>query len=231
LNLVVLCAGAGSRFKKESTTPKPFIEFKGKPLFYWAANSALNYFSIKSINFVFQSCHQDVANNQVLTFFPNARCLFLPNLTSGAAETAFIALSIIKNTDPIIFLDCDIFFKLTKKIELDFEGYEACCLTFQSNNKNYSYAKIHDNFALVTEEKKVISSNAITGCYIFKNKEIFLNAYKIYLRSCHYSELYLSGLFNILINNEMKVLNIPVQKNISLGTPEELKKAVSEDLV
>ena len=111
---------------------------------------------------------------------------------------------------------------MKKKITLKFLSYDACFLTFKSSSKNYSYAQIENNKVKKTAEKKVISNNAITGCYIFKNKFTYAKNFIEYNKVCDYKELYLSGIFNTMIKNGFNIKNIPVSFNISLGTPEEL---------
>lgn len=230
MNLIVLCSGAGSRFKKDFDLPKPFILFKDKPLFYWSTESALNSFFFKKTYFVYQKSMYPIAVKRVKVLYPDSELIFLDHLTSGAAESAFLSIENISNNLPIAFLDCDMYFRLDNKITLDFINYDACCLTFKSSNLNYSYAEIENNFVKRTAEKKVISDNAITGCYIFKNKSTFVNSYEEYIKNCSYKELYLSGIFNTMITNGNRIRSIPVNFNIPLGTPEELKIAYINNL-
>ena len=53
INLIMPMAGEGSRFAKNGIyTPKPLIEIKGKPFFYWSAQSILKNVEIKELVFV-----------------------------------------------------------------------------------------------------------------------------------------------------------------------------------
>ena len=70
-------------------------------------------------------------------------------------------------------------------------------------------------------EKKVISDKAICGAYYFKNKNIFKIAVEKYLDNCIYDEYFISGVYNVMIKNNLLIKYFPTDLHISFGTPEE----------
>ena len=79
---------------------------------------------------------------------------------------------------PIIFNDCDHLFKSEKFnnfCNLNFDSkIDGILLTFEAKEPKYSFVKKDNNGNIIgTVEKKVISDEAICGCYYFKNKKIF----------------------------------------------------------
>ncbi|MBO6112020.1 MAG: dolichyl-phosphate mannose synthase [Lachnospiraceae bacterium] len=85
-------------------------------------------------------------------------------------------------------------------------------------------------YAVKTAEKKVISSHAITGAYGFKNAELFLDAAKKYMDSCEYEEYFMSGIYNLLINDGRKIRVFDVDETVNFGTPDEYENAIASDL-
>ena len=81
----------------------------------------------------------------------------------------------------------------------------------------------NDN-VIQTMEKKVISNKAICGAYYFKNKNIFKKSAQKYLDDCNYHEYFISGVYNIMIKENMKIKYFLTDLHISFGTPEEYKK-------
>ena len=74
-------------------------------------------------------------------------------------------------------------------------------------------------------EKKVISDKAICGAYYFKNKKIFETAVEKYLDNCIYDEYFISGVYNVMIKNNLLIKYFPTDLHISFGTPEEYEES------
>ena len=167
VHLVMPMGGAGSRFSKNGyVMPKPLIEIKGKPFFYWSVMSIKKYINLEDLTFVVLQEHID-------------------------------------------------------KFKID-----GALLTFKADDPKYSYLQLDKNKNVIrTVEKEVISNDAICGAYYVKNKQIFLENVKEYIEKCNYKELFLSGIYNIMIKNGLIIKNFEVDFHIPFGTPEEYEDA------
>ena len=223
INLIMPMAGGGTRFKKnEIDIPKPLIEINDKPFFFWAAQSILKFIEIKNLIFVVLKEHIEKYNidKKILEYYPNAKIQIINNVLNGAVFTCLEGIKLIDNDDPILFNDCDhaflseTFYKYC--MEHNFSDIDGALLTFYSNEAKYSYIALDEkNNVIETMEKKVISDKAICGAYYFKNKKIFKTAVEKYLGN------FISGVYNVMIKNNLLIKYFPTDLHISFGTPEE----------
>ncbi len=230
MQLVILAAGKGLRYKNSGfENPKPLINIQDKPLFWWAAESAMSSCSFSSLHFAVLKDHVlDFAiDEEILKYYPFARIHVLDAVTSGAAETLAVVANQLIQEKPFCSIDCDLAFSFYEQDAFKFfEGSYAGLCTFNSIDPAYSYAKINEYSQLIkTYEKKVISQNAIAGIYYFKTPQIYMENYSAYRLNCEYTELYISGIFNIMIERCLKISVLPLKNHISLGTPENLLSA------
>jgi dTDP-glucose pyrophosphorylase len=232
MNLIILASGLGSRFQNiGQTIPKPLIEFQGKPLFWWAAMSALSSHAFKNISFALLESHiQEFSIDKiVLSYFPDATIETIKKVTKGAAETATIACSNLNPNNPVGFIDCDLSFAFhnDRAIE-DFlkNGAECALCLFHSYEKKYSFARLNESGKVIgTVEKDAVSNQAIAGLYLFRSVEAYKLNYEKYIKTCHYNELFLSGIFNEVISGGGEIARIQIEDHLSLGTPEDIKRA------
>ena len=90
----------------------------------------------------------------------------------------------------------------------------------------YSFVAYNElGFANKTVEKQVISNDAICGAYYFKNKNIFSSAVEKYLTKCSYTEYFVSGIYNIMAEEGMKIKSFITDVHVPFGTPDEYKIA------
>jgi NDP-sugar pyrophosphorylase family protein len=230
MQLVVLAAGAGSRFKKNGySLPKPLVEFCNHPLFWWATQSALSSCNFDSIHFVVLKEHINGFNidKEILKNFPSATIHQLDKITLGAAMTVAEVAKSLNPLMPFCAVDCDLAFSFDCSLPLDiFKNKMGGLCLFKSVNRAYSYVQF-DNLMrpIATFEKKVVSNDAIAGIYYFSSPTFFLENYYEYCNQCEYQELFLSGIFNTLLNKNFNIGTILLRNHISLGTPEELVAA------
>jgi dTDP-glucose pyrophosphorylase len=236
VQIVMPMAGAGSRFANAGfDTPKPLIEVDGMPMFLKAISSLDAIKAEKEVIFIVRQEHIENQNLEKLIkdAMPEAVVIALHEITRGAAETAFMAKDQLEPSDPVIVMDCDLWFKsesydnMVNSILEDDNSISAGLITFESSDPRYSYAKVDlDNIVSETAEKRVISNHAITGAYFFSTAEVFINAASILLNQPideKMPEYYLSLLYNILIDEGKKVQATYVDRFYSFGTPEELE--------
>lgn len=232
LALVMPMAGRGSRFARNGEPlPKPLIDLSGRPFFWWAVESVRRYAPLRELMFVVleEHCREFELDRQILGFFPEANILRLPEVTSGAAETARVGVEALRADGPIAINDCDHAFlcpNLGAFAEQTAASAAGALLCFRSASPAYSYAVLGpDGRVTNTVEKQVVSPFAIAGCYLFASRERFLRAYEKYSVSCPYSELFISGLYNTLIAEGERILAVEMLRHCTFGTPAELARA------
>lgn len=236
IHLIMPMGGGGTRFGNRGfDLPKPLIELQGKPFFYWAAQSVCRFVDVQDLTFVVLREHIDQfeIDKKIRSFYQNAEIRELPQVLNGAALTCLEGTKHIKDGLPLLFNDCDHAFLCSSFYEYCkkgmFSDIDGALLTFDSDSPDYSYVKFDTMGNVIgTIEKFVASSEAICGAYYFKNREIFKKATESYLKKCTYSEFFVSGIYNQMIENGEKIITFKTEEHISFGTPEEYKKA-SED--
>ncbi len=237
MELVVIAAGQGSRFRKAGIVePKPLVFFRGKPLFWWAAQSALSSGAFDGLHFAILREHIDVfsIDKMIQVYFPRARLHVIDAVTAGAAETAALVGRSLPFHTPVGFVDCDLAFAFARQdgfLPLLKREAAALCV-FRSHNPAYSYVRFDDGGRVVsTVEKQVVSNWAIAGLYVFSSVEIYLEYFSQYAKDCEYPELFMSGVFNHIIAARETVITIPLSHHLPLGTPEDVEAAVAHETI
>ena len=238
IHLIMPMGGAGSRFFKNGfVMPKPLIEIQKEPFFYWATKSISKYVEVEDITFIVLKQHiEEFEIDKIIKEkFPNAKIVVIPQILNGAVLTCMEGVKYIEDDLPIVFNDCDHAFissefnTYCKKAK--FNKLDGGLLTFESDDPKYSYLKMNEYGNVIhTVEKQVVSTHAICGAYYFKNKNVFLECAKEYLDKCSYSEYYVSGVYNIMAEKDMKIANFKCDIHVPFGTPDEYYKAENNDI-
>ena len=237
IHLVIPMAGKGSRFTEGGfEIPKPLIEIYGKPMFFWAIQSIRKFVDLASLRIVVLEEHVINFNidRVILELYPEALIIALPEVTKGSVITCIKGVEDIKDHKPVVFNDCDHYFISTEFYKFckltQYASSDGALLTFKSNSSNYSYIKRDSQGGVIgTVEKKVVSDDAICGCYYFTNKNIFCSAAEAYISICADKEYFMSGVYDYLIHTGL-VKTIPTDFHIPCGTPSELDKAKKSEL-
>ena len=236
LALVMPAAGYGSRFAKLGyDVPKPLLELEGRPFFWWATESVRRVADLRQMVFVVQQEHVKAfaIDQKIKSYYPDATVVPITHCTSGAAETAKIGVDALRLPGAVAINDCDHAFicprlpELLAALQASMDGALMC---FRSADPAYSYLKLGLNHEVTgTVEKQVASPFAIAGCYLFARSERFQALYARYRQECRYSELFLSGMFNLLAQDHSKIGMLELERHCSFGTPKE-KNAISPDV-
>jgi capsule biosynthesis phosphatase len=232
MNIFILCAGKGTRF--DSIYPKPLNLINGKPMIYHTIKSLnlerVNQYNLYVIyNKKLESCN---FKEILINMFPNMKFNFIliDYFTRGASESAFIGIqSVYEKLDNnnIIFIDNDTIYP-DETYEYLNKKYESNFIFTNFNNEKepiYSYVLINkDDYIIDIKEKDKISDLICIGCYGFKNKDEYVNNFKSLLETNQKTnnEFYMSLLYDFLLKNNKQVLNITINKTLSLGTPQQL---------
>ena len=178
--VIIPVAGEGARFKKAGfTTAKPFIEFQGKSFLEHVLVNASECKS-KIIVVVRDDILQEYSNEiKTLERIYSFSVASITEPTRGAGATATIALSRLNNSNSVLFLDCDTFYK--RNIISEFVKYslsvncDGSVLSFGSTDPGFAYIARSQN-GKISEliEKEVVSNEAISGAYLIRNPRMFL---------------------------------------------------------
>lgn len=235
IHLVMPMAGAGSRFYENGyMIPKPLMEIEGHPFLYWATESVAKYIEVEDITFVVLKKHieENHIDEVIHKYYPEAHIVEIKEVLAGATLTCMEGIKNIKDDLPILFNDCDHMFKCDSyyesisKEEGKLLSYDGGLLTFFANTPQYSFVKIDENGKVTgTAEKVVVSNDAICGAYFFKNAKQFREAAEKYMEACAYKEYFLSGVYNVLCEDDADIRVFTCEYHINFGTPEEYEAA------
>ena len=235
VHLVMPMGGAGTRFFNNGfVCPKPLLSLRGKPFFYWATESVRRGVSLDGITFVVLREHieQFGIDGKIRDFYPDANIVVLDHVLAGAVLTALEGVRQLSEDMPVIFNDCDHLFVSSALEQFCKSGQpeaDGMLLTFRSNEPKFSFLDYNaDATVRRTVEKQVISNDAICGAYYFRSVGLFRKATERYLKTCQYSEYFMSGVYNELIGSGGVVRAVPTDLHIPFGTPEELQSAKSD---
>ena len=233
INLLIPINGLGNRFKEENyLLPKPLINVLGKPMIFWLLDN-LNLTNVDKIiipytnvldNFNFQTRLRERYKTEFV-FFPLSRT------TKGAAETVHLALQNLDEdtlSKNIMVMDCDTFY-FDDIVSLYNETQMKNTIFYFNDtqtNPIYSYIKL-DKFSIVKDikEKEKISDNANCGVYCFESGKL-LDLFCVELiekNLVQKNELYMSGVYKLLLEHESVIKGIKVNNFHCVGTPLQLK--------
>ena len=232
VHLIMPMGGAGSRFAECGyELPKPLIMLHDRPFFFWATQSLAKFLDYADITFVVLQEHIDRFDitERIREYYPEAKFRVLPKVLPGPMFTCLEGVAEIDDSAPIIFNDCDHMFMCEKLYQDMKQGTvveDGALLTFTSSDPRFSYVREDSQGNVAgTVEKEVVSSHAICGAYLFRNKEIFLETAEAYKQDCPYNEFFMSGMYNILCKQQKKVRNYVLDFHVDYGTPAEYEVA------
>lgn len=237
LHLIMPMGGAGVRFNQEGyKVPKPLIQINGYPFFYWAAMSIIKFVEVKDLTFVVLKEHieQFSINKEILKYFPQAIIEVLPHILDGPVLTCLAGIKEMNDDLPVLFNDCDHMFRSNQLYEYltsNRNDIDGGLVTFKSHSPQYSYVKYGDHKQIIgTVEKQVVSEQAICGAYYFRNRKLFQDMSEIYFSNCEYQEYFVSGIYNIMCGQRLKIKTFLCDEHLEFGTPLEYEAAKNSDM-
>ena len=231
VNVVIPMAGAWSRFAKAwYDLPKPLIDVKWYPMFYWASKSFDFLKDNFKLNYIFIVLKDHIENyeidKKIKVYYPESEVISLDRITRWQAETVLMARNYINDLNKLVIFNSDTY---TVFDENDFpindKKVDWLISCFNSDDKRYSFAKL-DDYGYVKEvaEKVVISNNANNWMYYFRKWVDFVKFAEKMIRKNELSnwEFYVWPMYTDLINSWKRVKINSVKENWILWTPEEL---------
>uniref|UniRef100_A0A6C0LP23 MobA-like NTP transferase domain-containing protein n=1 Tax=viral metagenome TaxID=1070528 RepID=A0A6C0LP23_9ZZZZ len=228
MKVFVLCGGIGSRLQDYSF-PKPLNMIYGKPAISYTLQNLpacihTIYFitspHLKQFNF-----EQVVANQ-----FKDRQCIFLPlsYFTRGPVESAWCGTrELFADDEPIVFLDNDVLFEFPPAF---FETHGSAFLGYSIDNgtsEAFSFIQMNEGRVTMVKEKKRISNQFICGVYGFKSLKQFRDVAKKRLVVPSETELYLSSLFEDLVEQGDTVIGVRFSDTIThIGSLKELHNTI-----
>lgn len=169
----------------------------------------------------------------VIKSFPKKQCHFsmLSYFTRGAIESAFVGLPTFNfdDNDSIMFLDNDIQFSFPNNFFKETENKTFLAYSKDETEHNaYSFVKLDDQNEFITEivEKQKISDFFCCGIYGFSRVSLFQKYARFCIDNSTTTELFMSSIFSLLINDKNPVNAFWFQGPIyHIGTAHELEKA------
>tara|TARA_B100000287_G_scaffold433895_1_gene496801 strand:+ start:2627 stop:3790 length:1164 start_codon:yes stop_codon:yes gene_type:complete len=233
-NVLIPMAGEGSRFADEGyVMPKQLIMVDGTQMIDWSMRSLIS----EDCQLIFAVRQEHINNHSVDTFLKNKygddiKIVVVDHVTDGSVSTCLLAKEHIDNDNPLFIYTLDVYFEPYFQPVIP-EGTDGFLLTFKSNNDGYSYAQLdEDGFVTKTAEKEVISENAAVGVYGYKSGKTFVKyAEKMIKENIRTKgEFYVCPLYNLMIEDGMKIKTRSVDKMHLMGTPSELEFFTSHTL-
>jgi NDP-sugar pyrophosphorylase family protein len=219
-------AGHGRRFAPLGfSLPKPLLPLLGRPAFWWAAESVIRLFDVRSMVFVVLQEHVDHfgIEHAVRRFYPDAAVVVLPEPTNGALLSAMAGVRVVGD-GWLIVNDCDHAFtsdRLAATVLHRGRVAEGFLCHFHAQDAAYSYGRYDTAGRLLeTAEKRVISDLAIAGAYGFRDRRLFLDHAAAYLGICGAAEPVTSGVYNSIVAAGGIVQGGMLDCHVPFGTPD-----------
>jgi len=234
-NILIPMAGEGSRFKKFGyNMPKYLIDIHGKTMI----ETVVKNIEIEA-NYIFVITEKDEneynVSEHIKNICKNFTIVLQKEKLSGAALSALIAKEYINNKNPLIIANCDqyIIWNNRETIKNFIEsGIDGFILTFNANDKRWSYVKKNmHGIVTAVAEKNIISNEATCGIYYWKTGQDFVKyAEKMILNGNKTNnEFYICPVYNEAILDEKIIKTKKVYEMWGLGTPEDLNKYIKEN--
>lgn len=240
IQLIIPMSGIGKRFIDAGyEVPKPLIKVDGKPIIEHVVNLFNNP---NDITFICNEIHLKETNMSSILkeIAPNCKILTVPNKNRrGPVDAVVQILDNIDENKEVIISYCDYgtdwdyekFLKETRESNSD--GAIACYTGFHPHmlgSDNYAFVKVNNNVAIEIQEKKPfttdkMSEQASNGTYYFKSGSLVKKYFKKLIEKDFSinNEYYVSLVYNLLIQDNLKVTTFLINKMLQWGTPYDLE--------
>lgn len=220
---------AGPDFNTEKRGIKALIPIDGEPLIKRVLKSRNWYNSIlkdEAITFVLRDTE---GTDKVIAYlqeeFHGCNFVLLSGFSRGALLSALAGAALLGNYNQPVVVDlADIVFHCAinpVKIFSENPFIGGIIPYFNSNNPQYSYLELSEQWVRQTAEKKVISDAASAGVYFFRDLPLFLEAAADSLRFdklySHNNNMFLCPAMNGIIRRNKLVKAVLVQDVVELS--------------
>lgn len=241
MHIIIPLSGIGKRFIDSGyPDPKPLIKVEDKPII----EHVVNLFPGESkFTFICNDKHLNETNMReiLLQIVPTAN-IFEVSVENrkGPVDAVLQAQELIEDDEEVIVSYCDYGTKwdynkfkqeLTKS---NSDGGIACYKGFHPHmlgSDNYAFVKETNMFMDEIQEKKPFTDNkmneyASNGTYYFKSGSIVKKYFQqlVDLNICVNNEFYVSMVYNLMKQDDLKTLIFEIEKMLQWGTPKDLEE-------
>jgi len=240
MHIVVPMSGVGNRFIEAGyKEPKPLVVIDGKPIIEHVCDL---FPGETKFTFICNAKHLAETNmREVLKGIkPNANIIEIDNHKKGPVYAVHLIEDLIDDEEEVIVNYCDFgtywdyqdFLKHTRNRDADgaipaYKGFHPHML----GSTNYAFMRDEKQWMLEIKEKEPFTDNrmneyASNGTYYFK-KGSFVKKYfnELIDRDINLKgEYYVSLVFNLLIENDLRVSIYNIQHMLQWGTPQDVEE-------
>lgn len=256
LKIITLAAGAGLRLKDypgEKSLPKPLVNILNKSMIEWSIKSYHPFItkglvSKKDFYFVILDEHDKnyFMSKQLRTIFgEDINVIIIDKITSGPAETAYLATKKIDKDCSVIFNDCDHYFDsnslYNKILEIKKNKKITGIINVADTNSKkpeWSYLEQNDQGKIVSIREKdpqlaKKGAKGIIASYYFSKISDFIHETKKMIEDkdkvgdIGKKEFYISKVYDRLIKRNKKFIIANTKFAYPIGTPYQISKFVN----
>jgi len=240
MHIIIPMSGVGQRFIDAGfPDPKPLIVIDGKPIIEHVCDL---FPGEDKFTFICNAKHLAETNmrSELQRIRPNATIVEIPNHKKGPVYAITLIENLIEDDEEVIVNYCDFgtywdyseFLKHTRNRDADgaipsYKGFHPHML----GSTNYAFMRDDEQWMLEIKEKEPFTDNrmneyASNGTYYFKKgayvKKYFneLMAKDINLNG----EYYVSLIYNLLLDDNLKVSIYNIQHMLQWGTPQDVEE-------
>lgn len=240
MHIIIPMSGIGNRFVEAGyKDPKPLIVIDGKPIIEHVCDLFPNE---NKFTFICNSKHLAETNMREVLFRikPNANVIEIPNHKKGPVYAVSLVEDLIEDDEEVIVNYCDFgaywdyadFLKHTRDRNAD--GAVPAYKRFHPHmlgSTNYAFMRDNEQWMLEIKEKEPFTDNrmneyASDGTYYFK-KGSYVKKYFNELMEKDINlkgEYYVSLIYNLLVEDGLKVSIYDVQHMLQWGTPQDVEE-------
>lgn len=240
MHIVIPMSGMGNRFVKAGySVPKPLIIVDGKPIIEHVCNL---FPGEDKFTFICNSKHLNETNmiDVLKNIKPNSNIIEIPNHKKGPVYAVSLIKEFIDDEEEVIVNYCDFgtywnyqdFLSHTRNRGADgaipsYKGFHPHML----GSTNYAFMRDDKQWMLEIKEKEPFTKNrmqefASNGTYYFK-KGLYVKKYfeELMKRDINLNgEYYVSLVYNLLVEADLKVSIYEIQHMLQWGTPQDLEE-------
>jgi NDP-sugar pyrophosphorylase family protein len=239
MKVIIPMAGTGNRFvEKGYDQPKPLIKVNNKRIIEYI----LELFSEQDeIIFICNDIHlKNTQMRDVLsTLRPDSKIVSIPQHKKGPVFTVKPHFDLINDDEEILICYCDNPFIWNRN---DFtnhvknNNYDGCIITHSGvhphtlNSTKMAFLKVENDILIEIKEKECYTDNplnehASTGAYYFKRGDQMKKYFdQLIEKDINYNgEYYVTLVYNLLVNDGLKVGFYDTEFVTVFGTPEEVE--------
>lgn len=239
MKVIIPMAGTGNRFvEKGYNLPKPLIKVNNKRIIEYI----LDPFD-ENDEIIFICNDQHIKNTNMSDILkdlrPNSTIVSMPNHKLGPVYTLKPFYDLIDDDEEIMVSYCDNAFVWKKDLFINHvkdNNLDGCILTHTGlhphtlNSTKMAFLKVEDELLLEIKEKECytddpLSEHASTGAYYFKKGSYIKKYFDLLIDKNlnHNGEYYVTLVYNLLVQDNLRIGYFDTEFVTVFGTPEEVE--------